>query len=267
MTSWASYDPIAESWVRVAERTWFARPARDLVSLLALRTGERLLDVGAGTGALALEASRLVGAEGLVIALDPSIAMLRSCRRKHNTRLVAGALPSLPFPPRSFDALACAFVITHVSDADSAVRAMADTLKPAGRLGLSTWAKSPSAAPPGELWQSVVDQFIPRAALQEALDRALPAEARFASLEATAEALRGAGLRDVRWEERAYEVDVDLAVWIESRLLSLGSRFMQAHLPSNAWDRFKQQASYEVEQRFGRQLRFSIRVNFAIGVA
>jgi len=101
-----------------------------------------VLDVGSGTGAVARVAARALGAEGSVVAVDPSAPMLEAARRGGIDLTVVGMLPHLPFVAGSFDVVLSAFVLTHVDDAVASVREMGRVLRPAGRVGLSAWGAS-----------------------------------------------------------------------------------------------------------------------------
>jgi ubiquinone/menaquinone biosynthesis C-methylase UbiE len=113
---WRSYDPIAETYARVAEGNYFVKPAAELLSLLDPVPGSRFLDIGTGTGVVAALAVDLVGPGGLVVGLDPAVEMLRGLRKRSSAEAVVGELPNLPHRDESFDAIAAAFVLTHVSD-------------------------------------------------------------------------------------------------------------------------------------------------------
>lgn len=171
---WRSYDPIAETYARIAEGNYFAKPARALVSLLDPAPRSRVLDMGTGTGVVAALAVQLVSPGGLVVGLDPAVGMLRALRKRCTVEAVVGALPRLPDPEASFDAIAAAFVLTHLSDYAGALDAMVNVLRPAGRLAIASWATSPSSTPPGDAWRAVAREFISDEMLQAALGEALP---------------------------------------------------------------------------------------------
>ncbi len=109
---------------------------RELVKGLALQAGERLLDLGAGTGDLSFEAIRQQ-AGCHVVAADFTLAMLRLGQQGTGGELLpwttADAL-CLPFPDESFDAVCSGFLLRNVRDLDQALREQKRVLKPNGRL-------------------------------------------------------------------------------------------------------------------------------------
>lgn len=117
------------------------RYRRRTVELLELKHGECVLDIGCGTGALAIEAKRAVGGSGRVAGVDASEQMLARARRKAQGRgldvlFEHGRAQSLPFPDASFDAVVSTTVL-HCIASESRGLALAEArrvLKPGGRL-------------------------------------------------------------------------------------------------------------------------------------
>src|SRR5689334_17152512 len=95
---WRSYDSAAETHQRIAVPYVFLRPARDLVDAMRLAPGARVLDAGAGTGVAAQLAAQAVGPDGVVVALDPALEMLRAGRAGGLATVVGGEAQALPFP-------------------------------------------------------------------------------------------------------------------------------------------------------------------------
>lgn len=255
---------MAESYAAVAEPAYFARAADDLVSAVAPRRGERFLDLGSGTGAVLHAARRATGGDATLVAADPAVAMLDVARRRATRGLaVAAALPLLPFRPESFDAVAAAFVLSHVADVERSLRAIADVLVRGGRIGLASWGESPAASPPARVWQEVMERFIEREAVSDALGEALPSETALAA-RATLESLLNAnGFDGATSAVRAYDVSVSTDAFVQLRLLSFPCRFMRTTLVRDRWTDFVTEATEMLRGRFGDRIEFSVKVNIA----
>lgn len=109
------------------------------VTLAGVREGERVLDVAAGSGDLALEFAKRAGRSGEVWITDINRAMLERGR----DRLLDRGLPlpavqcdaeALPFPSDYFDCVSVAFGLRNMTDKEAALAEMRRVLKPAGRL-------------------------------------------------------------------------------------------------------------------------------------
>lgn len=99
--------------------------------------GQRLLDVGCGSGCVAREAARR-GAN--VTGLDPNEGMLAVARRldpKVDWR--EGVAEDIPFDDGSFDAATCQFGLMFFEDRAKALKEMWRVTKPGGRLVVATW--------------------------------------------------------------------------------------------------------------------------------
>ena len=127
---------------------------------LQLRAGDQVLDVGCGTGRLAIVFSERVGATGSVNGIDPAAEMIKrasSRARKSGVPVsfqVAFA-QDLPFADGSFDAVACTLALHHVAEDDqlTAVREMYRVLKPSGRLLIAEFHQGPGRRRrPGPRW-------------------------------------------------------------------------------------------------------------------
>jgi ubiquinone/menaquinone biosynthesis C-methylase UbiE len=142
---------IRQGWEQVAaeyvhDRSGiFERSGGRLLELLQPVPGSTLLDVGTGTGAVALQATAWVGPEGQVTGSDVATAMVSLARRAAAEKGIAGVTfrqmdaEELDFPDGSFDAVTCAFSLFQFVDMSRALAEMWRVLKVGGRLGLANW--------------------------------------------------------------------------------------------------------------------------------
>lgn len=130
-----------------------AHPAAALLDAAHVKAGDRLLDVGTGTGTVAAVACSR-GAD--VVAVDAEPSMLELARRRLRAAEVChAALPRLPFADSSFDAAVANFVINHVGDPAAAVRELRRVVRPGGRIAVTIW---PNPSPPAQqLWTTIFD--------------------------------------------------------------------------------------------------------------
>lgn len=105
---------------------------RAVAQALDVRAGERVLDLGAGTGTSSLPFAA-AGAE--VVPCDFSLGMLGEGKKRHpELPLTAGDATRLPFADGVFDAVTISFALRNVHDTDAAMREMRRVAKPGGRL-------------------------------------------------------------------------------------------------------------------------------------
>ena len=118
------------------------RQFRDqLAELARLQAGESVLDVGCGTGSLAIAAKRRVGAAGAVCGIDASPAMIaRATKKAQKQRLdiqfQLAIAEALPFPDSHFDVALSTVMLHHLSRAArrQCATEIRRVLKPGGRV-------------------------------------------------------------------------------------------------------------------------------------
>lgn len=118
------------------------RVREKVLGLLPLKNGDRVLEIGCGTGTVTLMAAERVGESGEAVGIDPSPEMLARARAK----LAAAPLPqvtflegggdSIPFPDGYFDAVIFFLVIHEMDHRDriDALREALRVLKPGGHV-------------------------------------------------------------------------------------------------------------------------------------
>lgn len=128
------YEVLANIWfLGLRARVWDR-----LVALSGAEPGQRVLDVGCGTGYFARRVARAVSPSGTVVGIDPSASMLDYAARHAPANLtfqVAGA-EYLPFSGQSFDLVVSSLAFHHFPGdrRREAVREMFRVLRPGGRL-------------------------------------------------------------------------------------------------------------------------------------
>lgn len=184
--------------------TAFGRAALDH---LAATKGDRIIDIGAGSGGMALVAQ----GRGLdVLAVDASARMVARTRARADAagnragriraEIMDGA--ALTFPDDSFDAAISVFGVILFPDAEQGVREMTRVVKPGGRIAIVTWTET-------ERYELAVRLMEAIAAVREPQPppTSLPAQLRFREPAVFRDLLASAGLHvdsitrlEVQWK-------------------------------------------------------------------
>lgn len=137
----AAYDPVVRVTTREAEFK------KRLLMQAGLRAGDRVLDLGCGTGTLAIEAKQ-AQPDAEIVGLDGDSNVLERARRKAETAGVEidfdqGLSTELPYADRSFDAVLSTLFFHHLTGAAKARTAaeIARVLRPGGQLHVADWGR------------------------------------------------------------------------------------------------------------------------------
>ena len=114
---------------------------KTLISLLAPEKGDKILDIGCGTGELTKLLADMVGPEGNVIGIDPDVERLELARAKYsadNLEYIEGTAECIPADDGSFDIIFSDQVFHWCKDKDAIFKQAVRKLKPGGKLGFVT---------------------------------------------------------------------------------------------------------------------------------
>jgi ubiquinone/menaquinone biosynthesis C-methylase UbiE len=134
------------------------------IQLANLQSGEQVLDVGCGTGTLALEAQQRVSAAGRVFGIDPGArqiarAQFKAARRKSLADFQVGVIQHLTFPDSSLDAVLSTIMFHHLPDSTKrqGLSEIMRVLKPEGRFVIADFNKPAEHQSPSARFGSVRD--------------------------------------------------------------------------------------------------------------
>lgn len=135
----ASYDRVAAEFDRLTERL-SAPIAMRMIKLAQLRPSDCILDVGTGTGLVALRAARLLSG-GRVIGIDHSQGMIeQACAKARRSSVGEFVIfrrsdaEQLDFSDQSFDVVLSLYALFHFPDPLRALAEMYRVLRPGGRV-------------------------------------------------------------------------------------------------------------------------------------
>lgn len=151
---------------------FFNRPERAaeektdaLIEALDIRDGDRVADIGAGTGFFTWRLAKQAGARGRVLAVDVQQTMLERAAAAMGERGVTNVDYLLAterdprLPPRSLDMVFIAHSYHEFTEPEAMIEAVRRSLNPAGRLVIVEYAKEKRAAPASPLHKMSFDEI------------------------------------------------------------------------------------------------------------
>ena len=131
--------PSYDTWAQVLTYFQYLRWREFLVSRMALRQGNLVLDVCTGTAGVAMEIAdhhdgRIVGLDASQLMLEAGLRAVGKKNLDGRVQLIQGRAEDLPFPDETFDAVVFTYLLRYVQDPDATIRELSRVLKPGGEL-------------------------------------------------------------------------------------------------------------------------------------
>ncbi len=147
-----SFDVAADAYDRFMGR-YSRLLSPQLADFAGVRSGQRVLDVGCGPGALTAELVARVGASA-VAAVDPSASFVAAALDRHpGVEVLQASAEQLPFPARTFDATLAQLVVHFMSDPTEGLAEMARVTRPNGVVAACVWDHGGGQGPLSLFWR------------------------------------------------------------------------------------------------------------------
>jgi ubiquinone/menaquinone biosynthesis C-methylase UbiE len=182
---------VAEAYEVMMGR-WSRRLAPLFVEFVGVRNGERVLDVGCGTGALLSTLANSTRAAEIV-GIDPSAAFIQAARSEiadARVTMELGDAQHLPYGDASFDRCLALLIVDFIPDAPKAAKEMRRVTKSGGVVATTMWDGSRANELQNCLWDAAI-------AIDPTVNRSFGRRASYGSAEALSGLLTGAGVTDV----------------------------------------------------------------------
>jgi SAM-dependent methyltransferase len=139
------WDQIPQLYVREVDKR-FAPVVEQVITRATLQPGQRVLDLGTGTGSVAIRAASLVAPGGQILGVDLSAEMLTVARQRvaalglGQCSFREGRGEAIPAAAGAFDVLLASLSLMYVIDRAAAAGEIARVLRPGGRFVAAVWA-------------------------------------------------------------------------------------------------------------------------------
>jgi SAM-dependent methyltransferase len=151
-----SFDVSAEAYGRFMGR--YSEPlAVQFAELAGVVSGQRVLDVGSGPGALTADLVRRVGTDAVSV-VEPSASFAAAVReRLPGVDVRLAPAEQLPFPNDVFDAALAQLVVHFMTDPVRGLAEMGRVIRPGGVVGACVWDHAGGRGPLSAFWRAVRD--------------------------------------------------------------------------------------------------------------
>lgn len=209
---WAQRQPVQDILLQ---------PIADLIIERAkIRSGERVLDVGCGSGSTTFAFAKAVGANGHVMGIDISAPMLERAREVTppgaRVEFALADATIYPFVPESFDLLASRFGVMFFADPALSFANLRKAMRRTGRLAFACWREARSN-PFFMLPLQAVYQHVPK---MPQVGPEEPGPFAFASEERVKRILAAAGFSEVAMEPVDLALDVAIGGGLDAAVRS-----------------------------------------------
>lgn len=139
------WDGMSQLYVDEIDRR-FDSVVAGVIKRANLQPGEHVLDLGTGTGGVAVQAASLLGPSGRVVGVDISPKMLTQARQRverlglDNLDFQVGRAEAIPSADGGFDVILASLSLMYAIDRQAAARECARVLRPGGRVVAAIWA-------------------------------------------------------------------------------------------------------------------------------
>jgi len=148
-----SFAVTADAYDRFMGR-YSARLAPQLADFAGVLSGQRVIDIGCGPGAVTSELVNRLGPTN-VFAVDPSEPFVAAVRERFPTVDVRlAAAEQLPFPDKAFDAALAQLVVHFMSDPVAGLSEMARVVRNDGVVAACVWDHAGEQGPLSVFWQA-----------------------------------------------------------------------------------------------------------------